>query len=183
MPAHRLHKHCTYGNCGNPHKGRGFCNKHYARFFRYGDPGIVKKRQDNDPIEYKLVKNVTVDKSGCWIWLGTINSQGYPSVWSNGPKAAHREMYCLIRGDIPDGMVLDHLCRVRHCVNPKHLEPVTNKENILRGNSFSAKNAKKTHCKRGHEYTKDNTKTVTKTITYRLCKACCCEDRKYVPET
>jgi hypothetical protein len=62
----------------------------------------------------------------------------------------------LLVGPIPEGKQLDHLCRNRACINPEHLEPVTAKENILRGESFSAKNARKTHCIHGHELSGDN---------------------------
>lgn len=77
----------------------------------------------------------------------------------------------MMRGGIPEGLTLDHLCRVRRCVNPSHLEPVTNRENILRGNGATAINARKTHCKRGHSlenaYVSRNERR-----TYRVCRVC-----------
>jgi len=93
-----------------------------------------------------------VDKSGkCWEWVAGIQSGGYGIFWHNGETVvAHRFAYEITVGKIPEGLTLDHLCRVRHCVNPKHLEPVTSKENVLRGIGVSAQNARKTHCKRGH---------------------------------
>jgi hypothetical protein len=95
-----------------------------------------------------------VDKTdGCWFWTAGKASNGYGRFKLNGkPQAAHRVAYELLIGPIPDGMTLDHLCRIRHCVNPMHLEPVTGRENTLRGNNIAARNAHKTHCPNGHEY-------------------------------
>ncbi len=93
----------------------------------------------------------------CWIWNGCISkSTGYPKYKFGNGTRAHRMAYKLAIGEIPDGLQLDHLCRVRHCVNPSHLEPVTGKINTLRGISVPAKNAAKTHCKNGHPFSGDN---------------------------
>lgn len=108
--------------------------------------------------------------SGCWLWLGHVNSQGYGQ---HKKRRAHRESYEIHVGNVPDGLVLDHLCRVRSCVNPAHLEPVTNKENILRGESPWALNARKTHCPRGHLLSEDNLRRCFgKNAGNRECKAC-----------
>ena len=72
--------------------------------------------------------------TNCWVWYGELNRNGYGRVWVQGKRLmAHRVVYESTRGPIPDGMVLDHLCRNRRCCNPDHLEPVTVKENTLRG--------------------------------------------------
>lgn len=71
-------------------------------------------------------------------------------------RPAHVVVYEAYKGKVTDGLDLDHLCRVRHCVNPEHLEPVTRRENVLRGEGLAAINANKTHCKRGHEFSGDN---------------------------
>lgn len=96
----------------------------------------------------------------CWLWRGSITGSGYGSFRLGGrAQAAHRIAYELMIGPIPEGLTLDHLCRVRNCVNPAHLEPVTSTENILRGEGPTALNARKTHCPQGHEYTPENTRT------------------------
>lgn len=95
-----------------------------------------------------------VDKQGtggCWLWRGKVGRGGYGLVRFRGrPTGVHRVSYILLVGDIPEGMTLDHLCRVRNCVNPKHLEPVSQQQNILRGEGLAAQNAKKTRCRNGH---------------------------------
>ena len=95
----------------------------------------------------------------CWSWKGPTDPKGYGRLQVNGRwDYAHRVGYELLVGPIPRGLTLDHLCRNRRCVNPRHLEPISNRENILRGYSFSATNHRKTHCHRGHEFTPENTR-------------------------
>ncbi len=103
-------------------------------------------------------------RPGCWEWSGDIATNGYGS-FRYGPMAggqkqkvgrAHRLAWELFVGPIPNGLVIDHLCRNRRCVNPNHLEPVTHSENLLRGSKTNG-NTFKTHCKRGHEFTEENT--------------------------
>jgi hypothetical protein len=111
----------------------------------------------------------------CWIYAGYIDVKGYGVVYSwDGKKElrykAHRVMYENIIGTIPGELPLDHLCRVRACINPTHLEPVTLKENILRGEGLAAINARKTHCKRGHEFSLPN--TIRDSRGNRSCRIC-----------
>jgi hypothetical protein len=121
--------------------------------------------------------------SGCWLWLGAVSDNGYGSAWDSKNKrvlGAHRYVYESMSGPIPEGHDLDHKCRVRSCVNPNHLEPVTRKENLLRGASFGTfglPNKIKSHCKRGHQFTPENTKTVVRVRngmgrTHRECLHC-----------
>lgn len=93
---------------------------------------------------------VQQDASGCWLWTGCVGKRdGYGRFTRSGlSRLAHRAGYQLLRGEIPDGMVLDHLCRVRHCVNPDHLRVVTNRENLLAEGSQSSpkRNVEKQRC-------------------------------------
>jgi hypothetical protein len=91
--------------------------------------------------------------------------------WLGKVLLAHRVSYELVKGPIPEGLHLDHLCRTPLCVNPDHLEPVTHRENLLRGNTFAARNAAKTHCVQGHELTPDNL-YLRKDRIGRMCMTC-----------
>lgn len=95
--------------------------------------------------------------SGCWLWEGTVSRTGYAMTSGRkGSNLVHRVMYEQRYGPIPVGLTLDHLCRVRSCVNPDHLEAVTMRENCLRGVGITARQARQTHCKQGHELTPSN---------------------------
>ena len=103
--------------------------------------------------------------------MGSLSGSGYGMFNINySYLTAHRYSYNLLVGAIPDGLVLDHLCRVRNCVNPKHLEPTTHSVNILRGEGAAAKNIRKTHCKVGHIYNNHN--TYNRPDGGRDCKIC-----------
>lgn len=109
--------------------------------------------------------------TGCWLWMGTLNKGGYGSVSVKMKRRlAHRVMYEHYRGPIPKPLVLDHLCRTPVCVNPDHLEAVTDRVNLLRGNTLTARRAAQTHCMRGHAFTPEN--TYRKPNGTRRCRAC-----------
>jgi hypothetical protein len=111
--------------------------------------------------------------SGCWIWLGALRSKrsGYGSYHFEGKQyATHILAYKLLKGSYAANLQLDHLCRIRCCCNPDHLEPVTAKINLLRGESPAAKNSKKTHCPKGHPFTADN--LVNLRTGERSCRTC-----------
>lgn len=114
---------------------------------------------------------------GCWSWLGKKMPNGYGTFWT-GEKydLPHRFSYEVFNDEkIPIKLVIDHLCRNRICVNPKHMEVVSRGENVLRGVGLTAQNARKTHCIRGHELTKDNIyeyKNKYNQVNQRICKTC-----------
>jgi hypothetical protein len=106
---------------------------------------------------------------GCWEWQRKIDKYGYGHVSIDGKLwLAHRAFYALFKCEIPSGMHIDHLCRNTRCVNPDHLEPVTQAENNRR--------AKRTHCKRGHEFTQDN--RYPDQNGKRICRACSIENSR-----
>jgi hypothetical protein len=108
--------------------------------------------------------------STCWLWKGYKMASGYGRFGFNYKTLyAHRFSYELIKGDIPKGMVIDHLCKNRGCVNPDHMEVVTQRENLLRGDGFPALEAKQTHCIKGHLFSKENTYMER---NKRHCKRC-----------
>lgn len=111
-------------------------------------------------------------ETGCWIWLASRSHNGYglfgPS--SRRRVRAHRWAYERFVGPIPEGLVLDHTCRRPACCNPVHLEPVTNQENLLRGDGPAGANARKTHCIHGHEFDAGNTGRDVR--GNRFCKTC-----------
>jgi len=126
-------------------------------------------RKPRDPQERFWEK---VDKSGpCWLWTGYLQPLGYAR-FRVGEKmiAVHRFAYETLVGPVPPGLDLDHLCRVRNGVNPAHLEPVTERENVLRGGMPNGALAKRTHCGRGHLF--DEANTYFRPDGGRRCRKC-----------
>jgi hypothetical protein len=108
----------------------------------------------------------------CWLWTaGSSCGYGAFSPHHGHTVRAHRFAYELLIGPIPDGLVIDHLCRVKRCVNPAHLEPVTFGENVMRGETLSSTNAAKTHCNSGHALDEANTYVWRGWRRCRLCNA------------
>lgn len=129
---------CTVENCKKEqvYKTKRLCISHYKRMWEFGTLELT--RIVGDDVKRFWSK---VDKTDtCWLWTGSGNPGGYGLFLSNGKnQSAHRYSYKLHKGEIPAGLYLDHLCRVPACVNPDHLEPVTNRENGIRGLRVTAK--------------------------------------------
>lgn len=114
--------------------------------------------------------------TGCWLWRAATHQKGYGQFWTGSRKdgsgqmsQAHIWSWEQANGSVPDGLELDHKCRVRNCVNPEHLEPVTHRVNVLRGQSTAAQAARRNSCPKGHEYTSSNTYFDG---TKRVCRKC-----------
>ena len=109
--------------------------------------------------------------SGCWLWMGYTNRDGYGTF---SRRLAHRFAYELYRGPIPAGLTLDHLCRMRSCVNAAHLEICSQRANVLRGNGLAAQNARKAYCPNGHPYATHGFVQTgsSKGRQYRRCRLC-----------
>lgn len=136
-------------------------NKRPPRIRTYGTP------------EQRLNARFKVDpKTGCWVWQNRVNAVGYGCLVIGGTFwLAHRLSYTLFVGDIPKGKEIDHLCRNRACCNPKHLEPITRRENLARSPIIIwEKRAALTHCKRGHLFSVENTRWYNG--RERVCRAC-----------
>lgn len=111
---------------------------------------------------------------GCWMWVGGKTVDGYGQIVQGGKYRgmAHRYCYSLLKALIPKGRVIDHLCRTPSCVNPSHLEPVTQRENIIRGVNQVARHVNATECHRGHSFTESNTYIYAKRPGTRNCRKC-----------
>lgn len=132
---------CAEGGCDGGRYARGLCKIHYLRAYHRDE--LPPRATDLE----RLAKFITHDEGGCWLWTGSLDKHGYGRSYLNGRnRSAHAVMYELTIGPCPDGLELDHLCHVRNCVNPTHLEPVTHAENLRR----ATPRKKKAECKNGH---------------------------------
>lgn len=175
MATRKRDDQCSVQNCLRNKRARGWCNLHYKRWKRNGDPNTtVRRSADHSPGQmnfcstegcdrlvnaeglcfhhrngtarrvltdsgYRVLRSPDdvfkfVDVGDCWQWTGSCDKDGYGKFrFNNRHFRAHRFVWELLVGPIPDGLVIDHLCRNTGCVNPDHLEPVTNEENLRRG--------------------------------------------------
>lgn len=127
---------------------------------------------DSGMLEHKFWSKVDIGNPlQCWRWNARLSAKGYGEFdMPSGRKArAHRIAYTLKKGEIPSGLVIDHICRTRHCCNPAHLRAVTNAENVLCGIGVTAENSRKTHCLNGHELSGWN---LMPKIGGRECRRC-----------
>lgn len=135
---------CSIPDCDRKHYARGWCNPHYQRFRVHGDPlggGPARWVLYGSPEERfwpKVDKNGSVPEcaphlGSCWLWLAGCDHAGYGEFWTSDRMfGAHRWAYEQEYGPVPEGLELDHLCRIPRCVRPSHLEPVTHAENMAR---------------------------------------------------
>ena len=163
---------CSVPRCDRESWAKGLCNAHGLRLLKSGDG------QADKPLKEKFRGSATerfwprVNKTAtCWLWTGGQISTGYGIFNAHPPASpvlAHRFAYEDVVGPIPEGLHLDHLCRVPLCVNPTHLEPVTNAENVRRG----LRGVLKPHCSRGHELTEDNLYRRPGKPNQKRCRTC-----------
>lgn len=120
----------------------------------------------------------TEQREGCWVWTATLDRHGYGTFWLGRNVGAHRASLLLHGIELPAGMDVDHLCRNPACVNPSHLEVVTRRTNILRGAAPTALTFQMNRCKRGHEFTPENTRIQGGDPTKRQCRTCLNDSRR-----
>lgn len=166
---------CELKDCMNPAPRRKLCEHHYRRKLKYGSPYGVPSPKAPHPPEDRFFPRLSFGPlfqgTRCLEWTGDRWSTGYGRFSVNGKQVGvHRWLYERWVGPIPDGLVIDHLCRNIVCCNPEHLEPVTNAENVRRGVGPAAQNRLKTHCKYGHPFAGRN--LGTDAFGRRICRAC-----------
>lgn len=166
MPTHST---CSIDGCTKKSRKRGWCDMHYQRW--YSSAAFVRLERPTSAERFWAKVNKT---ESCWLWTGALYSNGYGhfrvQLHSGLSPLAHRWAYMQLVGLIPEGLELDHLCRVRNCVNPAHLEPVIHRENQRRGEGACAIHARKTHCPQGHPYDETNTSVSGGKRYCRTCK-------------
>lgn len=185
-------KDCKIEGCTSNVRARGWCNLHYRRWLRTGDPlKAAWERGNREANFWSKVQRRGAEQ--CWMWKGFVGPEGYGRFGDSGSTLAHRVAYELTIGPIPDGLQLDHTCHTHHdscpggrscrhrrCVNPAHLEPVTLAENASRiSTTIRARRSAQskraiTHCPRGHAYDEANTY-----VDKRGCRNCrtCARER------
>lgn len=161
---------CDVPGCGQSHYGRGWCRSHYRAWWSAnGGQGDPRRRPESERFWAKVSGG---DYTTCWLWVGGL-SKGYGSFRRTDASLsglAHRFAYEHLIGEVPSGLVLDHLCRETRCVNPWHLQPVPQRINTLRGVGPAARRAVATHCARGHEFSYAN--TYLSPAGHRTCRTC-----------
>lgn len=141
---------CSIDGCTRTARCRTWCGTHHERWRRTGTTDLIRPSTE-DRFWSKVAPT-----GFCWEWTGARSNTGYGHFFVDGGRAepktrgAHRVAWELLIGPIPEGLVLDHLCRNRGCVNPDHLEPVTDQVNMRRGKSPNAVSASTNVCRRGH---------------------------------
>lgn len=129
---------CRADDCDRNAAQHDYCAMHAERWRNHGDPAVVLLVMGNPEKRFSAKVDKDSSPDGCWLWTGWVNQNGYGQFSINGGEkwAAHRYAYTKAHGEIPEGLTIDHVyargCRNRHCVNPDHLEAVTQSENNAR---------------------------------------------------
>lgn len=179
---------CEVDGCGETAYGVGYCRQHYNQYRKHGSPfgpQVDRPRAPYPPRSATPEQRfwMKVDRNGpvsrlrpdlgeCWIWIGALSDDGYGLFRASTEekrKYAHRYAWEMSGRSLVARLTLDHLCAVRPCVRPEHLDQVTQAVNAARSQGVCASNARKTHCKRGHEFTPENTMPGRRG---RVCRAC-----------
>lgn len=163
---------CAVPDCCDSAKAKGLCNRHYLRVRVHGSIDLPPKVTDMEWFEGHVDPCGPIlgtDLGRCWLWTAGKQSGGYGKF--RGKWLSHTVVYELLIGPVGDGLCLDHLCRNRICCNPLHLEPVTTRENILRGMGPAAIAVRTGQCQRGHLLMGENLLIVRRTGA-RRCLAC-----------
>jgi hypothetical protein len=158
---------CTVEGCDRRQRARNLCSMHVQRLERNGTVELIERQPR--PLEDRLWPRVT-PAGFCWEWEGAHAASGY-GVINLGPRLdrTHRVVYEMLVGPIPEGLHMDHLCRNRGCCNPDHLDPVTPRENMIRGMAPSHITARTGVCRRGHTMADAYTRPDTGARTCRTC--------------
>jgi hypothetical protein len=143
-----------------------------SRWHKRVDISALIENEDKEYLKNKLNNcSVPEPNTGCQFWLHDSVTGGYGRIAINKRKVlAHRLSYVLYKGEIGEGLTIDHKCNQPYCINPDHLQAITMRENTMRGSSFAVTNSKKTHCPKGHEYSDSNTFLNSK--GRRECRMC-----------
>jgi hypothetical protein len=180
---------CSIDGCEKPHYARDWCRMHYTRWQRHGRTELHLRPSEEERFWTKVDMEGPIpatfwdpverghryqpDCGRCWLWCaGTNGSGGYGRFRTrNVMFGAHRYSYELCYGTVPEGQVIDHLCRITACVNPSHLEAVSFIENLERGDTYTDTRSM-THCKHGHPFNEENTYRPPSQPTKRMCREC-----------
>jgi hypothetical protein len=182
---------CEIEGCGEPVRMRNLCGAHYKTFRKYGHPlGEQVPRKAPTPVPRGSSPEVRfwakVDRDGpvpthrpdlgpCWVWLAGLDSAGYGTFGTRKPgesRLAHRYSWRLDGRTFTEGLVLDHVCRVHWCVRPDHLREIDSVSNVMIGDTPTAANARKTHCKHNHPFDEVNTYHNPSRPGHRGCRTC-----------
>lgn len=187
-------KTCSADGCEQSARQRGMCMSHYHRWYEgrdhlgdempIGQPPVRRGAPASDRFWCYVIQS-----GACWLWVGNKRPNGYGRFWTGETyTGAHQWSYEHFVGPVPDGCELDHLCRVRHCVRPDHLEPVDHRTNVNRGavthtalrtkptHEYGKGQRQKTHCPQGHEYSPGNTYVTPD--NRRMCRMCTLDTKR-----